>query len=64
MADNSDNGGLYFIVGALVVAVGLMGYFYYNGSLGSSAGPSTIVEKTVVNPVEKPADFHIDINKH
>ncbi len=63
MADNSDNGGLYFIVGALVVVVGLIGYFYVNGNPGSASGPTTVVEKTV-NTIEKPADLHIDINKH
>lgn len=32
----NSNGGLYFIVGALVVAVLVIGYFAFGGSLGGS----------------------------
>lgn len=33
---SSSNGGLYFIVGALVVAVGLIGFFALGGSFSGS----------------------------
>jgi hypothetical protein len=37
MADgNSGNGGLYFIVGALCVAVAVGGFFLFGGQLGPS----------------------------
>lgn len=66
MADNSDNGGLYFIVGALVVAVAVMGYFYMDGSLGTrsgSSGPSISIHKTEVVPDKAPVNFNLDIDR-
>lgn len=46
---NDNNGGLYFIVGALVVVVGI-GMFLYSGGHfggGGSSGPTTKIEKSV-----------------
>lgn len=66
MADNSDNGGLYFVVGALVVAVGLIGFLYMNGSIGERGGsglPSVVINKTEVLPDKAPVNFNVDINK-
>ena len=51
MAENSNSGGiggLYFIVGGLVVVAGI-GFFVYNGGhLGGGHGTSTTTEKTSV----------------
>ncbi|MEZ0260396.1 MAG: hypothetical protein ACAH80_05260 [Alphaproteobacteria bacterium] len=66
MADNSDNGGLYFVVGALVVAVGLIGFLYMNGSIGDRGGsgaPSIAIHKTEVLPDKAPVNLDIDIDK-
>lgn len=66
MADNNDNGGLYFVVGALVVAVGLIGFLYMNGSIGDRApgAPSIAIHKTEVVPDDKaPVNFNVDIDK-
>jgi hypothetical protein len=65
MANNSDNGGLYFIVGALVVAVAFIGYLYANGSLGARDGsaPTIAIHKTEVNPpAEAPVKFDLNID--
>lgn len=45
---NDNNGGLYFIVGALVVVVGI-GMYLYTGSHsgGGSSGPTTKIEKSI-----------------
>lgn len=66
MADNSDNnGGLYFVVGALVVAVAAMGYFYLADApaSGDKGGTSIAIERNVT-PAEKPADFSLDIKRN
>lgn len=73
MANNSDNSGLYFIVGALVVAVGLGAYFYMNNNTAmpvtGSAGDTTNIQiERNVNPppapVSDPApDFRLDIER-
>ncbi|MDF3023708.1 MAG: hypothetical protein K0R10_1069 [Alphaproteobacteria bacterium] len=64
MADNSDNnGGLYFIVGALVVAVAAMGYFYLADAPASKGGTTIAIERNV-SPTEKPADFSLDIKRN
>jgi len=64
MAENSDsNGGLYFVVGALVLAVAGFGYYYFNGSPAvRSDTHTTIIEKTVV-PAETSPDVRIEIDK-
>ncbi len=64
MADNSDNnGGLYFIVGALVIAVAAMGYFYLADAPSGKGGTTIAIERNVA-PVEKPADFSLDIKRN
>jgi hypothetical protein len=47
MADNSKggNGGLYFIVGALVVVVGLGAYAFHGGYIGGH-GTTITTERT------------------
>jgi hypothetical protein len=64
MAENSDsNGGLYFVVGALVLAVAGFGYYYFNGSpVVHTDTHTTIIEKTVAPPVTLP-DIKIEIDK-
>ena len=65
MADNSDNnGGLYFVVGALVVAVAAMGYFYLADAPASGKGGTTIAIERNVAPTEKAADFSLDIKRN
>jgi hypothetical protein len=56
MADNSGGGGsggsgLYFIVGALVVVVGVIGFVAFGGHMphGGGSGPSK-VELNVTTP--------------
>lgn len=64
MADNSDNnGGLYFIVGALVVAVAAMGYFYLVDPPAKDGGTTIAIERNVT-PAEQPADFSLDIKRN
>ena len=36
-SSSSGNGFLYFAIGALIVAVGVLGWMFYNGSLGGSS---------------------------
>ncbi|HVY88891.1 MAG TPA: hypothetical protein VG942_08490 [Hyphomonadaceae bacterium] len=36
-SSSSGNGFLYFAIGALIVAVGVLGYMFYNGGLGNSS---------------------------
>ena len=49
--NNRGNGGLYFIVGALVLAVAVMGYFYMDGNDGTMGDiePAAGIERPV-NP--------------
>jgi hypothetical protein len=50
MAENSNsNGGLYLIVGGLVVAVGLGAFVYSGGYLGGH-GSRTTTEQTISVP--------------
>jgi hypothetical protein len=65
MADNSDNnGGLYFVVGALFVAVAAIGYFYLaDAPSGGDGGTNIAIERNAA-PVEKPADFSLDIKRN
>lgn len=45
---NDSNGGLYFIVGALVVLVGIGMFLFTGGHIGGGGGgPTTKVEKSV-----------------
>ncbi len=44
----AGNGGLYFVVGGLVVAVGL-GVFLYSGEKLGSIGSKTTTQKTTVS---------------
>ena len=49
MAENSNgNGGLYFIVGGLVVIAGIAGILYSNGTIGGRGG-STTTERTTIS---------------
>lgn len=50
VSSGSANGGLYFIVGALVVAVGLIAFFAFGGSF-SSGGDRKIDVKIEVPKV-------------
>jgi hypothetical protein len=48
MADNSNggSGGLYFIVGGLVVAVGLGAFAYHDGYFGGHSSTTTTEHTT------------------
>ena len=52
MAENSsgNNGGLYLIVGGLVVAVGLGAYAYSGGYLGGHMSRTTTEQTTTSGP--------------
>ena len=52
MAEDSggSNGGLYFIVGGLVVIVGLGAYAYSGGYLGGHGSRTTIEQTTTSAP--------------
>jgi hypothetical protein len=60
MADNSDNGFLYFMVGVLVIGLIGLGYFYYNGTPRTGANNTTIIENTTTERV--PSDTNMNIN--
>jgi hypothetical protein len=65
MADgNGGNGGLYFIVGALCVAVAVGAFFMFGGNLGQStaqapapatqaAAPAAPIKNVTIEKVEK-----------
>jgi hypothetical protein len=59
MADNSGGGGgsgLYFIVGALVVVVGVIGFVAFGGHMPHSGGSAPgKVELNVTTPAPAPA---------
>jgi hypothetical protein len=59
MADNSDNGFLYFMVGVLVIGLIGLGYFYYNGTPRMGANNTTIIENTTT---ERIPSGNININ--
>ena len=44
---NDSNGGLYFIVGALVVVVGIGMFLFTGGHVGRGGGHTTSIEKSV-----------------
>jgi hypothetical protein len=50
MAENSGSGGLYFIVGGLVVVVGLGAFAYSGGYLGGHASRTTTEQTTTSMP--------------
>lgn len=52
MSENSrgGNGGLYFVVGGLVVAVGLGAFLYSGGNLGSFGSKTTTHQTTTSAP--------------
>lgn len=60
MADTarSNNGFLYFIVGALLVAVVVLGILYYNGSLGGApaSSPTERAVDRAADAVERSTD--------
>jgi hypothetical protein len=43
--ESGGNGFLYFAIGALIVAVGVLGWMFYNGSFGPSRS-ETAIERT------------------
>jgi hypothetical protein len=55
MADgNSGNGALYFIVGALCIAVAVGGFLLFGGNLGQSTAQAPAQTKSVDVKVEVP----------
>jgi len=48
MADNSGNGAMYFVLGGLVVVVGLGFFGYRGGYFGHHDGPGRTEETTTV----------------
>lgn len=58
MADTTNssggNGGLYFIVGGLVVVVGLLAYIFMGGSIGGISNSPSKVNVTIEAPKANP----------
>ena len=50
--DNSGNGMLYFLVGALCVAVAVGGYFMFHGGTGSSVAQAPAAATAAPAPTE------------
>ncbi|HEY7797459.1 MAG TPA: hypothetical protein VIA80_01740 [Hyphomonadaceae bacterium] len=42
----SNHGFLYFIVGALIVGVIILGFLFYNGNLGGQSSTDAAVERS------------------
>jgi hypothetical protein len=62
MADNSDNGFLYFMVGVLVIGLIGLGYFYYNGTPRTGVNNPTVIEKTTTERVPSDTNTNINVN--
>lgn len=60
---NDDNGGLYFIVGALVVAVAVMGFFLL-GDTSNDDNPIAVIERNVDETADSAQEStsNIDLN--
>lgn len=56
--EKSSNGFLYFVVGALVIAVGVLAYFYFNGTPSSS---SQRADNAIERSVDKIGDAARDV---
>lgn len=68
MATNENNNGLYFIVGALIVAVLVMGFFMLGNNDNADNNPVAVVERTIErtsDSVEKEADgFELNVDNN
>jgi hypothetical protein len=61
MANNTGDGFLYFMVGALVIGLFGLGYLYYQDGRGSTVPPNlTIVDKAS----DRAPDIHFNIEKN
>lgn len=62
---SSGNGFLYFAVGALIVAVGVLGWMYYNGQTHQAASDSAIerIADSVGDAADKIGDSARDAAK-
>ena len=60
--NNTGNGGLYFVVGALVVAVAIMGYFFVasDNTNVSNMEPAAGIERTVE---ETSSSFEVEMDE-
>jgi hypothetical protein len=52
---NSNNNGLYFIVGSLVVIVGVLGFFLLGGRIGGGRGSVDVTIAAPAAPGQAPA---------
>lgn len=60
--DNSDNGGLYFLVGGLLVAVIALGFMFYTDTDSMQSDSPTIIERTVTQDESgNSGSFNMDI---
>jgi hypothetical protein len=65
MANENDNGGLYFVVGGLVVAVAVIGFLYFGQNAGEKANmtePASGVEAPADNETSSTFNLEIDDN--
>lgn len=65
MATQESNNGLYFIVGALVVIVAVMGFMYMNNDTNDLEiiNPAAGIEETADNIEESTTEFKVDIEE-
>lgn len=57
-----SNNGLYFLVGVLLVAVVVLGFLYFNGTIGGSAS-SNPVANAVESTAEAVPDVNVNVNR-
>lgn len=61
MATQESNNGLYFIVGALVVLVAVLGFVYFGSSDAPNIEPAAGVEQAAQEVEKTTSEFKIDV---
>lgn len=58
-----SNNGLYFLVGVLLVAVVVLGFLYFNGTIGGGSASSNPVANAVESTADAVPDVNVNVNK-